>query len=61
MSAQFAAVNCRNHPKLPLCRQARRYPSVFFFGAGGGDSPVMYTGKKSVVFPDSEFKALCEE
>ncbi|KAL8273791.1 hypothetical protein Esti_002265 [Eimeria stiedai] len=42
----FAAANCRSHPKLPLCKLGRRYPSVFFYGPDKGGEPILYTGKK---------------
>ncbi|KAL8448484.1 hypothetical protein Emed_003818 [Eimeria media] len=42
----FAAANCRSHPKLPLCRLGKRYPSVFFYGPEKDADPILYTGKK---------------
>ncbi|KAL8427990.1 hypothetical protein Efla_004248 [Eimeria flavescens] len=43
---QFAAANCRSHPKLPLCKLGKRYPSVFLYGPNRDAEPVLYTGKK---------------
>ncbi|OEH74067.1 putative DnaJ domain-containing protein [Cyclospora cayetanensis] len=42
----FAAINCRNHKQLPLCRKGKRYPSIFFFEADKSAEPMLYTGKK---------------
>lgn len=42
----FAAVNCRTHRKLPLCRLGKRYPSVLIYGPDKESQPSMYTGKK---------------
>ncbi|CDI78515.1 DnaJ domain-containing protein, putative [Eimeria acervulina] len=42
----FAAVNCRSHKQVPLCRRGKRYPSVFFFSEDKKAEPILYTGRK---------------
>ncbi|CDJ59467.1 hypothetical protein EMWEY_00057610 [Eimeria maxima] len=43
---EFAAVNCRSHRQIPLCRKGKRYPTVFFFGEDKEAEPIVYTGKR---------------